>query len=330
MGIFDDITFGIEPEFQTNAGMVNARLHMNGYASHEEMHAYHCRCSGCDAMRETPAWTCQRDSSVNGEFISRVFYGLSDGGEALEALEEAAVACDAEPALNAGCHVHVERPLFRAEAFRLFVALEPTLEIISAGAFGRQRNANYSLRAEYIGDGVIARFWNNLDTWDELLTEHRDADRHSNLNVNTSTGATWEYRLWNSTRVAWRMRLYVMASIALAHHTSFQERLWSHFRHMHYQDMPADEFLALARQEDFEDDGEFVRLLERQLQFQTNRSGPVAPRFTDGPIIHRGETPCTAYMESDFLHRVYEGETYVLVPIEFIRSTGGLTILQEV
>lgn len=45
-------------------------------------------------------------------------------------------------------------------------------------------------------------------------TVHTHNDRHSNLNVSTNHG-TVEFRLWNSSRSAWRMEMFCQASVAL-------------------------------------------------------------------------------------------------------------------
>lgn len=47
-----------------------------------------------------------------------------------------------------------------------------------------------------------------------LIEEHaRDLDRHSWLNLSTRGYNTFEFRLWNATRVAWRMEMFVRASL---------------------------------------------------------------------------------------------------------------------
>src|SRR5205814_1718290 len=44
---------------------------------------------------------------------------------------------------------------------------------------------------------------------------HSVSDRHSNLNICPRRVPTWEFRLWNSTRVAWRMEMFAGLSVAL-------------------------------------------------------------------------------------------------------------------
>lgn len=53
-----------------------------------------------------------------------------------------------------------------------------------------------------------------MGTVKALVEEYaRDLDRHSWLNLCTRGYNTFEFRLWNSTRVAWRMEMYVRASL---------------------------------------------------------------------------------------------------------------------
>lgn len=44
---------------------------------------------------------------------------------------------------------------------------------------------------------------------------HMNHDRHSYLNIEQHRNPTWEFRLWNSTRSAWRLEMFARVSIAL-------------------------------------------------------------------------------------------------------------------
>jgi hypothetical protein len=159
---------------------------------------------------------------------------------------------DAEPGYSAGIHIHVEQPLTihaRSEAFYVFLQWEPILKQLAAGRFDAMRQFNEDVRGclHYV---VSAREWASVwDLTDEtnqhfdwssnnfewpklfeairtaneedakaikryLMNWHQDnSDRHTNLCTSTRFD-TWEFRLWNSTRSAWRMELFARLSLA--------------------------------------------------------------------------------------------------------------------
>lgn len=218
----------------------------------EELHGYHCDCEYCEVRpdHDAPALHAQRDSSCNGEFISRILTHGETGHDGLgpldimAALETAAVEVDAEPGMGSGCHVHVgNRHLTRRdefdgrvvndagrEAFWAYLRWERVLIKLAAGRFQTQRAANYEvltsvtdyLRNHYqTGSGIGPATVAHLEAGDELdvvkaiaYDSHYRSDRHSNLNLRTGK-PTWEFRLWNSTRAAWRMELWTRLSVAL-------------------------------------------------------------------------------------------------------------------
>lgn len=235
-------TFGFESEFQNNAHPLAAELFRLGLSGTDAIHGWHCDCGTCC----DPRWPfkAQRDSSVDGEVISKVFT-TDDWDEALAAmngLQEAAIAADAEPGFDAGIHVHVQKPRgerLRAKAFLAFALWEPVLLDLAAGRFVRHRGWNRPVQGDCLTilreEGILSRYDRVTDVGDalallaerigageddalfkaSLLHDHNyDEDRHANLSTNTRFG-TWEYRLWNSSRSAWRMELACRMSIAL-------------------------------------------------------------------------------------------------------------------
>ena len=64
--------------------------------------------------------------------------------------------------------------------------------------------SNRSMTRHTLGEAPRHRLWQ----------AHRGNDRHTNLNVGARRAVTWEFRLWNSTRAAWRMEMYCEMSKA--------------------------------------------------------------------------------------------------------------------
>lgn len=173
-------------------------------------------------------------------------FSVNDWDEALAAmtgLQDAAVEADAEPGMSAGIHVHVKQPAGereRARAFLAFVTWEDALINLAQGRFAYLRDMNRRVRTDvtqYLynyGDiqgssrsrsaqavDVLNALVGRARTGDEygraydLYCSHYDADRHSHLSVNTRFG-TWEFRIWNSTRSAWRIEMACRMAVAWA------------------------------------------------------------------------------------------------------------------
>ncbi len=201
------------------------------------MHAWHCNCRSCRFDSEW-LFRAQTDSSCSGEIISTILHHdpTHDAhvADVFDILQEAAVATDAEPGLRAGLHVHVgmsSRSENKRRFLWAFLRSEPMLQLLAAGRFTSQRSNNTSLQSllayglrDFGGTDRYASTpetiaaieeGNSIDSamrW--AMGEQECADRHSNLNVNTGHG-TWEYRLWNSTRSAWRLEMFTRVSVAL-------------------------------------------------------------------------------------------------------------------
>jgi hypothetical protein len=212
-----------------------------GHTASPQMCRWHCECENCDYDSEY-LFRAQTDSSCAGEIITGILHhdpthpNYREG--VFDILQDAALEVDAEPGLQAGMHVHVgiaERSLDQcAQAFWAFLRYEPLLVHIAAGRWAQHRGGNESVRSmiSYALAGrdpeehsrpvdAIASIEENVDRGNRfrdvlryVYEEHRCNDRHSNLNVNTGHG-TFEYRLWNSSRSAWRMEMFTRLSVAL-------------------------------------------------------------------------------------------------------------------
>lgn len=210
------------------------------------MHGYHCDCDYCDFNSGRPL-RVQRDSTCSGEVISHPFADVGDAAYTMSRLQEAALAADAEPGYNAGFHVHVDMRRVRTDrhhkALWQYLRWETVLMYLAAGRFPYVRNGMNRTVAEMVRYHMNAHYqlvdapfydsrhvpfdphWCEENLSGEALTElaeelhlvHYDSDRHSNLNIATRHG-TWEFRLWNSTRSAWRMELWCLLSAAWADH----------------------------------------------------------------------------------------------------------------
>lgn len=279
-------TFGFECEFQSNAEALAPRLYDINLAGADRMHSYHCDCETCQYIYPETAWPLrmQTDSSCSGEVISRPYQFREeedDWTDLLSQLADAAVDVDAEPGLDAGFHVHVGNGgasvVRKARAFYAFLSWESVLVQIASGRFPLCRYANrtvdeslywFAKDRRYLvveDDGTRLPFWPEYEQEmaEELWGEHSENDRHSNLNLSTRHGG-FEIRLWNSTRAAWRMELWIRLSVAFAR-PSFVNHLLS--------STPArndDDFVTIAEALAL-DDQRAVSLLMRQVHYLHHR-----------------------------------------------------------
>ena len=217
-------------------------LYAHRVLPYDHLHGYHCSCSHCDIDSSSYQLRAQTDSSCSGEFISGVYLDDSDDWDdarrLMLTLQEACVEVDAEPGYQAGFHVHVSRPTGRGgyvEETTLgrllwnFCEWEHVLTAIAAGRFQNLRqgmngsvrsllqpyaNAIFN-RARTASMIQLRRTSGLTDEQAALLHDrHYGMDRHSNLSIRTRY-ETFEFRIWNSTRSAWRMELWCLLSLAL-------------------------------------------------------------------------------------------------------------------
>lgn len=240
-----NVTLGYEAEYETGGPELGAVLAQRGLTPSDEFHGYHCDCHDCcsdvacvlgddgyaPGDDHTPFYL-QNDSTCSGEVIARPRRAGDRWQDDVAALCQAAIDVDAEPGTHAGLHVHVGRQLLGASSAQArglltftFALMEPLLVALAAGRFPAQRNMNRSIRGDlaryfqdrgYTWEGALQRgVHDDGDTLEDLWQLHRELDRHSNLNVSTRL-PTVEFRLWNSTRSAWRMEMAVGLSVAFA------------------------------------------------------------------------------------------------------------------
>lgn len=228
---------GFEAEFIAAVPELTSALYDRDLVGEPDMHSYHCGCNNCNIHDGYPL-RVQHDSSCGGEVISNILTDWGDARSLFRAVQEAAVSVDAEPGLNAGFHVHssVEDLSYgqKANIVRNFALWEPCLSVIAGGLWNRARRQSYSSGNQPVRDclrpgiesylGVVCgnnREWHDTladiswpETGIDLFDEHYESNRHNNLNVNTGHG-TFEFRLFNSTRTAWRMELFARLADAM-------------------------------------------------------------------------------------------------------------------
>ncbi len=211
--------FGFESEWQEGAADLTERLAALNLVGGGTMHQYHCRCNDCSFETSSYRLRVQTDSSCSGEVISSPFTSWADAVDTMTTLQTAALDVDAEPGMNAGFHVHVDmneaNTAQKANVLLGFVLWEPFLAEVAKGRFTSMRAMNTSARRrvrDYYGDYDYAEM--NERSRAEMFSWYRSIDRHTNLNCRTNYG-TFEFRVWNSTRSAWRMELFTRLSVAL-------------------------------------------------------------------------------------------------------------------
>lgn len=242
-----DVKFGWEAEFEEGADGITTLLHSLHPRTMgcRELHSYHCNCSVCTTMDLDVEYVyplrAQTDSSCSGEIISKPFIDMNEARLVMQTIEDTAAFVDAVPGWSAGFHVHVDRPENPFPSFLEFLRYEEVLVYIARGRFPTIRSMNRWVRNDLIDylQNVIRNTRElsrkeqtnrtaiaesafeliremptpNQEMWvGDLYARHRESDRHSNLNLRTRN-STWEFRLFNSTRSAWRMELF--CSIAL-------------------------------------------------------------------------------------------------------------------
>lgn len=315
------ITYGFEAEFMSGAQALIASLHRNGWSSMDRLHDWHCeqRRGPCDHCSfeggNRRGFRGQTDSSCNGEIISPVF-GQEDTGddfftEASTALQENAVEVDAEPGLTAGMHVHVKPrdPETMRDLLWEFVRWEHVIKVLATGPFAEHRTMNTDV-ATYAqtwfdmysrGDfpasaresGLVVVAMNSLVGDDNRRERLRQAlhqfvieqDRHANLAFSRTHG-TAELRVWNSTRSAWRMRMYTSVSRLFANPEFLdligQVELEGEHDSMRATFTPDVEANIAKFTETAQSiDPQAAELMERQREFQ--QRGEFARNFTANP-----------------------------------------------
>lgn len=265
-------SFGFEAEFTGEVGALIRELTSAGLAHQgERLHGYHCDCEPCTDLWNYK-FRAQRDSSCGGEIISGLFFDTEEGWEvatnAMQVLQEAALEVDAGMSMNCGMHVHLGwAPMQRfapanmpgdwAQPERLTMAwlgLEPLLwEYVAGSVWAAPRGSNERVSAMILGlmhadyslwEGRRVRLEGELepmgrtfmDAWKErflFYARNMSWDRHADL-ARAGHGGSYEVRIFNASRTAWRTEMACRLSVALSKADvveqfaePFEEWLWS-------------------------------------------------------------------------------------------------------
>lgn len=204
-------TFGFELEVSGGAENTLAHLIDAGLTGHEYLHPYHCECNECDPRRYTGsgyAFKAQEDCTADGEFISHILtYGTEAADKAIIGLSKALILGGAETSGNVGNHVHIFAGDMTDHAklalCRLFARYEGEIEEIAEA--GHPYLRDYNGTGPTFSDRVWGEQRERFYPYD-YMRGHKLAWKNP----------TVEFRLWNSTRMAWRIRTHVGISHAMA------------------------------------------------------------------------------------------------------------------
>lgn len=221
------VTTGIEVEYIGSTDRLARRLAEAGWCNPDK-HDYHCTCqicnynSGCGAL-----WRYQHDSTVSGEFVTRILHDWATANLAIEMIADLASALEREGRLttsqSTGLHIHLGYDGLKPniDAFRDFLFYERYIQRLGSGPFpdkraGMNMTALDAYRQE-TGRGRGERVW-----WSDMgqsVIDSTQQDRHVDINWSRRL-RTVEYRVFNSTTEAWQMRLDLM--LALFIHTTHE------------------------------------------------------------------------------------------------------------
>lgn len=239
----------------------------------------------------------KNDSSCGGELISKVWDTPNDSRlhKLWSDIEEAAVALNTEPSLTAGFHVHVSREHLtlpqRGRLVLAFTGWEQALLQLGSGRWPSNRNWNGLLsdNLRYTFDailssgvfgerditlpkfGQILNCLRNTDdenlkrmTYRKIAREHQHIDRHTSMAF-SERHPTMEFRLWNSTRAAWRMELWCRLSLLMAdpRFVSLMLDEWT-------PTVSVYDFICLIEKYDSADNSRTLELADRQFRYLLN------------------------------------------------------------
>lgn len=221
-----ELMFGMEVELAAGSATLAPILHREGLAAMDRLHHYHCRCDGgCEQTtdRATP-WSCQNDSTCDGEFISKpLTWDTSEADSAIEAFAACALEARArsgyeQGGMQTGNHVHISRAPFQETGTErnlvaLFARYQTHLIRVACGKNPWVRDYNNglpeSVREEaLLGGGDSGQSWRRGSRMSDLA-------RYGVGSYLYGKSYTWEFRLWNSTIAEWRLRLHAGLSVAM-------------------------------------------------------------------------------------------------------------------
>lgn len=204
------ITFGFELEVSDGAHNTLSHLGEMGLTQHESFHQYHCSCGMCEPRTTGPLFKAQQDCTADGEFISRILeFGSHDAERAIVGLSRALLLGGGDASGTVGNHVHVDRRGMdipaRNRLNRLFARYET--ELLEIASASRNSVRSYNGTRPQFNDAI----WEVTDAHPEqwLRSDYTEGSKLS------WKDPTVEFRLWNSTRAAWRIRTHVGLSVAM-------------------------------------------------------------------------------------------------------------------
>lgn len=239
--------FGYELEYASGVNSMLPELHDRGMLGMARPHDYHCSCQDCAYVPtnvevqadDGSGWMmqlieprdlrCQRDSTADGEFITRPLDDWAEMQSITADLTEVARDRGATTSARCGLHVHVDSQPGDDDAERqrkiipaIYLAFERYFtEIVAPGASVRKRDMNSTLMESarnYVADAYGRH---NNTAWmdmsraqiEDLLLAAIGRDRHVDLNW-SRRNSTWEFRVFNATNAAWRIELACRMSVA--------------------------------------------------------------------------------------------------------------------
>lgn len=217
-------TFGFELEVSSGARAALAQLGRDGLTGHTRFHGYHCGCNDCspvliDADERGQVFKAQQDCTADGEFITHILeYGSASADRAFNGLSRALLLSGANVSGSVGNHVHVDQSgmdnAAKLRLGRLFVRYQNELLDIAAGPHREIRG--YNSRCE-----SRPELWTSFDEM-PLAGNNTYDYRRSMYDLMQGSYLSWkdptvEFRLWNATKAAWRLRTHVGLSVGMVH-----------------------------------------------------------------------------------------------------------------
>lgn len=253
--------FGFELEYASGATDMVRLLHdpdpsnLARLMATDRLHDYHCRCEYCSFVqwedysaldargrpkkRPPLPLRAQRDSTANGEFITKPIETWEEFQTIVKGLTDAATAANATTNDRCGLHVHVDttadgvgdadfdrynnmrsgndtaRTSRRRITPAAYLAYERYFaEIVAPGSSIRKREMNMTLMQAT--RNFVSNQWGGSQNYrwmdmgrgavDDLLMQVINADRHVDLNWSRGN-QTWEFRAFNATNAPWRIEL---------------------------------------------------------------------------------------------------------------------------
>ncbi len=205
---------GIEWEVASQGSQIAEMLYDASLSRTCDIHDYHC---GCDHCASPQVWSFQTDGSLPEEGVELrscpVQIDQLDSVLQVAQVEQTLRDTKARITKRCGLHVHVEASDLSARQLDvlndLFVELQPALYRIAVGTFDCHRGPEYccpiSKKEKY-----------TLVSHPASNRRYYDRAKYFGLNLGVVPNlGTVEFRLWNSTRDAWRTRMFAATSWAL-------------------------------------------------------------------------------------------------------------------